>query len=255
MVEHITHTVNGNSPLTLNFDSHHTKSVIVVLEGTGDSVIEVNCLEGAKVNLFYLNIGQALTLKETYTLTKDAQLVLSYADFNDASLTRTSTVELMGEGSQVHLKSAILVQSPKDLNYRFNHHARHSFGDMENFAVTLKEGSMNFHAIGHIHKTASQSETHQTTRILNFNSTDRSSVYPELIIDNNDVKASHAESSGQIDPDHLYYMQTRGLNSSDAIRLIVQGYLSSILDSIEDEKLKEDLQNEISQKVENVCSM
>ena len=255
MVQHITHTVQGVSPLTLTFDRHHEGHVIVILEGSGESKIDVTLLDNAKINLFYLNIGQSLSLNETYTLKKDSHLKINYADFNEAALNRNSIVELIGEGSNVILKSAILVQSHKELNYRFNHHARHSFGEMENFAVTLKEGSMNFHAVGHIHKTASQSETHQTTRILNFNSKERASVYPELIIDHNDVKASHAESSGQIDPDHLYYMQTRGLNSNDAIRLIVQGYLSSILDAIEDKALKETLQREIDQKVETVCSM
>ena len=98
----------------------------------------------------------------------------------------------------------ILVQSDKKIKYKFDHVARNTFGDMENFAVTFENGSLVMHAAGHIGKNGQLSETHQSTRVLNYNSTKKAQVFPELIIENNDVKASHAESSGQVDPEQLY---------------------------------------------------
>jgi Fe-S cluster assembly scaffold protein SufB len=74
-----------------------------------------------------------------------------------------------------------------------------------------------------------------------------------LIIDNNEVQASHAESTGQMDDDHLYYLQSRGLSVDQAIRLMVKGYLSSVTDSINDEALKTLILEQIDQKVEELC--
>ena len=54
---------------------------------------------------------------------------------------------------------------------------------MENFAVTFENGSLVMHAAGHIGKSGQLSETHQSTRVLNYNSTKKAQVYPELIIE------------------------------------------------------------------------
>ncbi len=254
-IEKLTHVVDGNTPLNIVSQKDTSSDIIVEISGEGQCDIEVVVSDNSRLNLFFINIGQNLTLKESITLKRDCELNVSYADFNDAKLERNANFVFEKEGAVCHLKSAVLVQSDKKIKYNFDHVARNTYGDMENFAVTFEEGSLVMHAAGHIGKNASLSETHQNTRVLNYNSSKKAQVFPELIIENNDVKASHAESSGQVNADHLYYMQSRGLNTSDAVRLIVKGYLSSILDSINDEALHDKLMLEIDQKVEQVCSM
>lgn len=254
-IDRLQHTILNESTFTYSTQVNEHKDVIVEWLGEGQCKVRVHLAQDSSLKLFYLNQASKIQLDESYILDRNARLVLSYADFNDAPLTRSSEVILNEEGSSVHLKSALLVESPKELSYKFTHVAPHTSGDMENFAVTMNEGSMNLRAIGHIQKTAGQSETHQSTRVLNYNSVQRAGVFPQLIIDNNDVKASHAQSSGQIDPDHLYYLQSRGLSSKEAIRLIIQGYLSSILETIDDEDVQNQLRATIDQKVDKVCSI
>ncbi len=254
-IEKLTHVVDGNSPLNIVSLKDAQQDFIVEISGEGECDIDLTISDHSKVNLFFINTGQNLKLKETITLKRDSELNISYADFNDAQLERDANFIFEKEGAVCHLKSAVLVQSDKRIKYNFDHVARNTYGDMENFAVTFDEGSLVMHAAGHIGKNAALSETHQSTRVLNYNSTKKAQVFPELIIENNDVKASHAESSGQVNSDHLYYMQSRGLSTGDAVRLIVKGYLSSILDAIKDEELHDKLMLEIDQKVERVCSM
>lgn len=254
-IQKISHVVKGNTPLSIVSTKDSVSDIIVEISGEGQCDVSVEVSDYSKLNLFFINIGQSLNLKETITLKRDCELNISYADFNDAQLERDANIIFEKEGSVCHLKSAVLVQSDKRIKYKFEHQARNTYGDMENFAVTFEEGSLVMHAAGHIGKKAGLSETHQSTRVLNYNSTKKAQVFPELIIENNDVKASHAESSGQVNVDHLYYMQSRGLSTGDAVRLIVKGYLSSILDSINDEALHDKLMLEIDQKVERVCSM
>lgn len=254
-IERITHRVDGSTPLKIVSKKGQIQDIIVQIEGEGQSDIDVVIEENAHTNLFFINLGNELNLTENFSLHKDAHLNVSYADFNEAKLVRNANFSFDKEGSVCFLKSAILVQSEKIITYRFEHIARNTFGDMKNFAVTVDEGSLKMHVIGHIKDKSALTETHQSTRVLNYNSTQKAQVFPELIIENNDVKASHAQSSGQIDANQLYYLQSRGLSTSDAIRLIVKGYLSSILDTINDETLHYKLMLEIDQKVERVCSM
>lgn len=228
--------------------------VLIHLVGNGTSNFEIILDRDAKLNLFYLNESDEAHLNESYILNKDSRLDLAYGDFNEGICERNTDVYLVETGSSVYLKSASLVRTERRLVYRFNHQAQYTYGDMQNFVVTLDQGKLSLYAIGKIEKNAANSETHQTSRVLNFNANERASVYPQLFIDNNEVKASHAESSGQIDPDQLYYLQSRGLSPDESVSLIVKGYLSSIIENIKNDDIKERLMESIERKVDEVCS-
>ena len=47
----------------------------------------------------------------------------------------------------------------------------------------------------------------------------RSDANPILLIDENDVTAGHAASIGQVDPEDMYYLMSRGLDQATAERL------------------------------------
>ena len=70
-----------------------------------------------------------------------------------------------------------------------------------------------------------------------------------LLIDENDVQASHATTMGQIDENQLYYLQTRGLTKTQALGLITIGYLLPIASSLDDETLQEELSAKVEKKV------
>ncbi|NLC64279.1 MAG: hypothetical protein GX753_01250 [Erysipelothrix sp.] len=75
-------------------------------------------------------------------------------------------------------------------------------------------------------------------------------VFPKLLIDENDVAASHAASVGRPNEEHIYYLQSRGLSKKDAMRLLLKGYLLPITEGIQDLKIKEALIEEIEMKVD-----
>ena len=45
------------------------------------------------------------------------------------------------------------------------------------------------------------------------------------MIDENDVTAGHAASIGQVDPEDMYYLMSRGLSESEATEMIVMGFV------------------------------
>ncbi len=250
----LTLDLNSATEFKLQSKKNVSADVLVHLVGKGSASLEVTLEKDSMLNLFYLNTADEAQLNESYILNKDSRLDLAYGDFNDGTCDRNTDVYLVENGSSVYLKSASLVKSERRLVYRFNHQAQYTYGDMQNFVVTLDKGKLSLHAIGKIEKNGANSETHQASRVLNFNATERASVFPQLFIDNNEVKASHAESSGQVDPDQLYYLQSRGLSPEESISLIVKGYLSSILENIKNDEIKERLMESIERKVDEVCS-
>ena len=52
---------------------------------------------------------------------------------------------------------------------------------------------------------------------------------PNLEIEHNDVRCSHASSVGPIDPDQQFYLETRGVPTDVARRLVVAGFFEELL--------------------------
>ena len=55
---------------------------------------------------------------------------------------------------------------------------------------------------------------------------------PNLEIEANDVRCSHASAVGPIDEDQLYYLESRGIPPASARRLIVLGFFGEVLERI-----------------------
>jgi Fe-S cluster assembly scaffold protein SufB len=58
----------------------------------------------------------------------------------------------------------------------------------------------------------------------------RSDTIPILEILCRDVKATHSTSVAPVDPEKVFYLESRGMTRSDAIRMIGEGFLSYVYD-------------------------
>jgi Fe-S cluster assembly protein SufD len=56
---------------------------------------------------------------------------------------------------------------------------------------------------------------------------------PQLEIYNDDVKASHGSSMGQLDEDALFYMRTRGIDTETAKGLLLWGFANSVVQQLD----------------------
>jgi Fe-S cluster assembly scaffold protein SufB len=61
----------------------------------------------------------------------------------------------------------------------------------------------------------------------------RAEAIPSLLVDENEVNASHAASVGTLDEQKLYYLMTRGYSKLDAKKLMSFGIFEPFLDEVE----------------------
>ena len=101
-----------------------------------------------------------------------------------------------------------------------------------------------------IAQDAQQTEAHQTNRNLLLSDTAEMRTQPQLEIYADDVKATHGASTGQLDESALFYMQQRGIDKQKARQLLVGAFMKDVLNSISDERVREDLLNAIDGVVE-----
>lgn len=120
---------------------------------------------------------------------------------------------------------------------------------MHNFAV-LKDGA-NYEMVanGTIDKGAREAASHQETRVLTVGKEHATKVIPLLMIDENDVKASHALTIGEPDENQLYYLESRGLSKEMALGLLSVGYFMPTIEMIQEEEIREKTREEMERKV------
>jgi len=80
-----------------------------------------------------------------------------------------------------------------------------------------------------VRKGAAGTNAFQTNRNLVLSEGAHANSVPNLEIDESDVSCSHASAVGPIDEEQRYYLESRGIPSEAAERLIVLGFFDDIL--------------------------
>ena len=79
---------------------------------------------------------------------------------------------------------------------------------------------------------AQGTDARQQSRNLLLSEGARVDTKPQLEIYADDVKCSHGAAVGQLDPEELFYLQSRGLNADDARNLLTYGFAADVLTRI-----------------------
>jgi Fe-S cluster assembly protein SufD len=235
--------VHNNEELHIQIQSHENKSYLIELNKDCTKLdLVVECLEHAE---------SACELNINMVLKQDASCQMGVLDLEKSPLKWNHFVDLQEEGAEYEILSGQLCQEhiEKVCDMEVRHNAPHTNGQMKNFAVLFDYGQYQMVADGNIKKGCFDAQSHQATRVLTLGQGHKTKVIPLLLIDENDVKASHALTIGQPDADQLYYLQSRGLSTKQAVGLLSVGYFLPVIDMVEDEELKENLRQEMESKV------
>src|SRR5690606_35503865 len=88
---------------------------------------------------------------------------------------------------------------------------------------------------------AHKPDAYQKVRNLLLSDECESNSAPGLEIEADDVRCTHGATSGQVDAEELFYLQSRGIPTNVALQLIVLGFLDEVLQRLPDERLQEHL--------------
>jgi len=84
-----------------------------------------------------------------------------------------------------------------------------------------------------VHKDAQKTDAHQSDKNLLLSEGAEVDTKPSLEIYADDVRCGHGATAGQVAEDALFYMRSRGLDLETATTLLIHGFASEILDTIQ----------------------
>lgn len=112
----------------------------------------------------------------------------------------------------------------------------------QNYKGVLNDKSRGvFNGKVFVRENAHGTDAQQSNKNLLLSNDARVDTKPQLEIYNDDVKCSHGATVGQLEDEELFYLLSRGLNESLAKNLLTYGFAEEIVNKIEVESIKKQL--------------
>lgn len=200
-------------------------------------VLEVRAAQSARVNYVAVNELGAKTWMIGH------QQSVGHRDSN----TRLFTVALGGDYARVRAEARLVEQGANAQQlalYFASGNQMHDFRTLQRHEAPRTHSDLLFKgAVGgsarsvytgliHIAKNAAHSEAFQTNRNLTLGEGAWAESVPNLDIQTNEVKCSHASTVGSIEDEHRFYLESRGVPPEVAEKLIVFGFFNDVLDRL-----------------------
>lgn len=141
------------------------------------------------------------------------------------------SVDLVGEGAQAHIKALYLCKADEKVNFRICMHHCAPGCHSTQIINGIAGGSAQVHFDGTIvvAPEAQQTEAYQENHNIVLTEEAKVETRPQLEIYADDVKCSHGATVGQLNPDELFYMRSRGIPEAEARTLQMLSFLSPVI--------------------------
>ncbi|MGD9896416.1 MAG: Fe-S cluster assembly protein SufD [Candidatus Methylacidiphilaceae bacterium] len=162
--------------------------------------------------------------------------------------TRTeSRSRLLGPGAESLMLSATMARDRQEFDQRsFQEHAAPNTKSDLLYKSALYDSSRTiFAGMIDVDPDAQQTDAYQSNRNLLLSPEAEANALPGLEILANDVRCTHGATIGQVDPEELFYCLQRGISLGAAQRLFVLGFLSDVIERLQDADAKQALAEEL----------
>lgn len=162
------------------------------------------------------------------------------------------SVVLEGPGAEATMEGVYVGTGSQQFDFRTlqDHVAPHSSSDLLYKGALRDTARAGYEGVVRMEHGASGSAASQANHNLLLNQGATADSVPVLEILATDVeRCNHGATVGQIDPDQLYYLLSRGLSEQDARELVVAGFLDPVLGKLPSEALQTHLRTAVGEKL------
>ncbi len=165
---------------------------------------------------------------------RDATLTAASAGMGGAYARTRTDARLVGRGASGDLLSLYFGSGSQMLDFRtFQDHAAPDTTSKLLYKGAVGDSSRSIYSgLIRVRPEARGTNAFQTNRNLKLSEDAWAESVPNLEIENNEVRCSHASAVGPVDPEQVFYLESRGVPTAAAERLIVAGFFDEVLDAL-----------------------
>ena len=214
------------------------------------AMLKINVGKNAKLDVVILcntNMVNANFLSAEINCDTKSQTKLHLIDFCGEISAHNILTNLFGDQSKLVFDS-IYFGKDKDrisLNYLINIYGKQCdakmkvVGTLDNYSQKNFVGTINFL------KGSDKSVGEEDEYAILLSSDAKTKATPILLCKEENVDGRHSSSCGKFDDDILFYVNSRGISEADAKKLLVKAKLNGLISSIESEKIKGEIFEQI----------
>ncbi|HEX5411303.1 MAG TPA: Fe-S cluster assembly protein SufD [Terriglobia bacterium] len=249
----------------------HPRNLVVAAQGSQLTVVEtyMGLGEGAYFNNAVTEIVAEDNAKVDYIKLQDESTeafhvatVLAYAARNAGAVTNSIqfgarlgreelTSVLDGEGAEAYLYGLYVTDGQQLIdNHTTIDHAQPHCSSREFYKGILDgKSTAVFNGKILVRKDAQKTDSKQSDKNLLLSETASINTKPQLEIFADDVKCTHGATVGQIDPESIFYLRSRGLGLEEARSLLVEAFAAEVIDHVKFQPLRKKLKASLLAKM------
>jgi Fe-S cluster assembly protein SufD len=224
------------------------------LDGVFNLVTEL--IVGDNARLRYV-CGQELSEKswvfgaQRAEVSRDAALDWVALGFGSAGGRVRMETRLSGPGADARVTGAYAIHGRQHIDFDTTqeHAAPNTTSDLAFRGVLHDRSSAVWKGNIIVDPGAQKTDAFQESRNLLLSKRAHADAIPGLEIQANDVRCTHAAAVAQVDPEQLFYLRSHGLGEDTAKRLVIEGFLSALVERFEPGPVREVLAETLERRL------
>ncbi len=155
-----------------------------------------------------------------------------------------------GEFCETHLYGLTLPVGDTHVdNHTLVDHAKPNCMSNELYKIVLDDRASGvFNGKVFVRRDAQKTNAFQENKSILLTTSATMNAKPELEIYADDVKCSHGATTGQLDPEAMFYLRSRGISEKQARGMLLHAFVRDVIDEIKIEPLREMLDRRVTQR-------
>ncbi len=251
------------------------RTLVVIEEGAEAEVWEHSLSAGDETDALLnsvveLHVGQAATLRYVSTqdiserawifssqraeVERDGRLDWTALGFGSGRGKVRMDTRLAGAGSEARVTGGYAGGPGQHLDFDTTqvHSAPNTFSDLAFRGVLAAGSTAVWRGMIRVDPGAQQTDAFQESRNLLLSPDAHADAIPGLEIEADDVRCTHAAAIAQIDRDQLFYLTSRGLDPANAKRLIIEGFLESLVERLAEGPVREEISAALERRLAEI---
>ena len=242
------HSTNINQKINIKLENNSTLSLInIFCEKSNSNFINVNnnyhLCENAVLKNYIIDANENNNLKYLYSnIDLDKNSVSENFIYSAGS--KFSKHELLCNLKDKYSSAFIngIINLDKDKQHEIQTKINHLNENTKSYQLVksvLKDKSKGvYQGKIYVDSTAQKTDGYQLSKAVLLDSENEFSAKPELEIYADDVKCSHGSTSGNLDENKIFYLMIRGLSYRESKNLLIEGFLSDVVEKITNQHVK-----------------
>jgi Fe-S cluster assembly protein SufD len=182
---------------------------------------------------------------------RDARITMLYSTLGADFARVDAQCAMRAPGSHVDVLGIYIGQGDQHFDHETlqDHSAPHASSNLLFKGAIDDEARSVFRGLIRVHPKAQRTDAYQTNRNLVLSAKARADSLPNLEIQADDVRCSHAATVGQLDEEEIFYLLSRGIPKGEAVRLVVFGFFAEVLDQLPLEGVRGELLRAVERKL------